>query len=146
VAYNFGARNKKRIIDAYKFTLKFVSTIMVFGGILTYIFAPNIISIYTPAPELYTLTIFATRISVFFFLFFGLNVVTQGFLQAMHSPNRSLTISLVKVFLFLVPLLILISNIAGIYIWWGFVIAEFFTTLISLFMFMGVYRKKIKVL
>ncbi len=64
----------------------------------------------------------------------------------MHAPNQSLMISLLKVFIFIVPLLLLFSQFASQLVWWGFVIAEFLTTISSFFMFIYIYNKKIKVI
>ena len=119
---------------------------MFIGGTFTFLLAPKIIGIYSPAPDLYVLTILVTRISICFFLFFGVTNVIQGFLQAMHSPNYSLFISLARVFLFISPLLIVISKISTELVWWGFVIGEFLAMLVSLIMYRSIYKKKIKIM
>lgn len=126
VSYNFGARLKKRVSQAFKIA---ITSALVFG-ILIYLviffFMPQIARIFLKEEDLSLLDdlIFAARIYFLGYLFVGFNIVSSAFLQAIGKIKGSIIISLSHNLIFMLIFLPILSHFWGVSgIWASYPIA-----------------------
>ena len=78
----------------------------------------------------------AFRILSFGFIFAGISLVFSALFQAFGKATYSLIVNMSRQLFFSIPLAILLVNFLGIYgIWISFVIAEFITMIIAIFLY-----------
>jgi len=87
----------------------------------------------------------AIRIAAAGYVFMGFSVAVQGVLQALRCAVTPLIISLLRLAVFVFPViwLLTLTSSPQIYIWLTFPIAEALTSIVSAFFLHWVYRKKI---
>lgn len=143
VAYNYGAKNKKRIELTVKYSLLYGEISMIANVLLLQIFAPQIMMAFKPSGELLNVGVTALRIISLSYLFAGFNVLMQSFFQALGNGVSSLIISLLRVIVILLPMLYILSQMFSLTAtWYGFAISEIITATICLLM-LRKERKKI---
>lgn len=125
VAYNYGARSKERIIQVIKFGLCISLAIMLFGTIL-FQFASNVIlDLFLADAQMLEIGIPALRIISLSFVFAGVSIILCGVFQALGKGFASLSVSLGRQIVIVLPLAYGLYQIYGIVgLWWSFVITE----------------------
>lgn len=126
ISFNLGARMKKRISDAIKYGLCYVTVIMLIGFLLLQIFARQIVSVFSIADESAQLCILSLHIITCGFFFAGINIILQGVCQAMGKGTYSLIISLLRFLIIALPLAYIFSQLpsGSTYVWAALPIAE----------------------
>lgn len=144
VAYNFGARNPKRIKETYKIAAV-VATFFMFIGIILFQFTPEwLLRRFDASADMLSIGTLALRIISVGFLFSGYCIITSGVFQALGKGLYSLIISLTRQLVLLVPIAFLLSSFWGLNaIWWSFPIAEGLTFVVTLVLFRRLYRLKL---
>ena len=143
-AFNYGARNKKRIDSAIRFGVLYVVCIMLTGTVLIQVFANGIISLFDASGELALTGIGALRIISLTYVFTGFTVITQGICQALRNGLYSLIITLTRVVVILLPVLYLFSKIFPLnQVWWAFTIADVSSAILGILLLRHIYSKKI---
>ena len=114
VGFNFGAGNFKRLWKAVK--LASVSSILVLGVITLFIeiFAPQVVAIFSDNPELLAVTVPAMRIMLATMFLIGPSVMFITAFQGLSKGTMALILSLVRQFIFFVPLLYLLHYLLGL--------------------------------
>ena len=126
ISFNYGAQMKKRISDAIKYGLFYVSAIMLIGFLLLQIFARQIVGVFSIADESTQLCILALHIITCGFFFAGVNIILQGVCQAMGKGTYSLIISLLRFLIIALPLAYVFSQLpsGSTYVWAALPVAE----------------------
>jgi len=126
ISFNYGAQMKKRISDAIKYALCYVTVIMLLGFLLLQIFAKQIVGVFSIADESTRLCVLALRIITCGFIFAGINIILQGVCQAMGKGIYSLIISLLRFLIIALPLAYIFSLLqsGSSYVWVALPIAE----------------------
>ncbi|MDO5725502.1 MAG: MATE family efflux transporter [Tissierellia bacterium] len=134
MAYNYGAKNKDRIIETYKKAALYASIVMVLGLLIMQLFAANIMSIFNANDEMMHIGVSALRRISLCFVFVGFSIATSGMFQALGKSMYSLIISSIRQIGILIPVAYLISK-RGVLndVWWAFLIAEFCSFFVVLF-------------
>ena len=152
LSFNYGMQDKKRINDCIKYGIVDTIIVTLIISILFEIFAYPLANLFGIAggttKEIIKVCVMALRISSIGFVFMGISVAIQGVLQSIRYALRPLIISLLRLVVFVFPVAYLFtksSNVTDI-VWWTFPIAEFLTSIISLFILKDSYNKKIKVI
>ena len=149
VSFSYGKGDKKRIKDGIRYGLFDTLFIMVLGMILLEIFANVLTGLFGLSGETAALCVSAIRIISLSFLFAGANVAMQGCFQALESGIPSLIISVLRQFLFVIPVaysfaLIINKNRAPEWMLWiTFLIAESITCVIAALLLKKVIKKKV---
>ncbi len=151
VSYNFGARKPDRIIKTIKLGVIYATGILAVGCLVFQLFPGQLLSIFQAendaAGDLLTIGIPALRTISLSWLLAGFGIVSGSVFQALNHGMRSLTVSLVRQLVVLLPVAFLLSRAVGLdAVWWAFPIAELFSgAMCSIFIF-SVYHKEIKTL
>lgn len=145
MGYNYGARNKKRLLSALKNGAVIALVIMGAGMAAFLLFPEALVGIFNPTPEMLELGVPALRIIASCFLFAALGIVSSTLFQAMGRGTYSLIISLMRQLAVLVPTAWLLASLTGQVqaVWWAFPIAEVVSLVCSACFFLRLYRKEI---
>lgn len=152
VSFNHGMGSRSRVKAGIKYGMMYTLVIMAVGLVILEIFAEPFSKIFGLSGQTEELCVQAIRIVSLSFLFAGANVAFQGIFQALDSGLYSLVISILRQFLFVVPLayvfsLIAIKNTDMMWlIWLTFFIAEGLSCLVACVFMKRINNKKVGVL
>ena len=139
VAYNYGARNRKRISSTIFYAATFASSIMLVG-LLVFQFLPHkLLLLFNASEEMLSIGVPALRIISLSFILAGFNIVGSSVFQALGNGVYSLLMSVIRQLVVLLPVAYLMSK-TGILnlIWLAFPIAEIVAAILC-----GFYLHKI---
>lgn len=114
ISYNFGAGNRKRVLQTFKGMLVVCLTVtMIMGGIG--VLFPNIyVGIFTSSLDLTNLTVNYMPIFILGMCIFGIQQSIQGTFLALGQAKYSIFIALLRKVILLVPLAIILPFFMGV--------------------------------
>ena len=145
VAYNYGAKYKKRIIDSIKMCAIVALVIMGLGTFIFEVFPGQLLAMFSPNEEMLEIGIPALRIIAIHFPIAAIGITFTSVFQAFGRGFLSMCVSFIRQIFALLPsawLLSLTGNINNL--WWAFVIAELFSLIACIFAMKNVYKTQIK--
>lgn len=148
MGYNYGARNKKRLMAALKDGCLIALCIMTVGLLIFLLLPDKLLGIFNPSPALLEIGVPALRIICSCFLFAALGIVSSTLFQAVGRGTYSLVISLMRQLIILVPAAMILAAVTHNVnaVWWAFPIAEVFSLAASITFFLRLYKKEISCL
>ena len=148
VAYNYGAKQPKRVTGNLKYALCIAMVIMLIG-LAAFQFFPHVFMGFFSSGEnsglFMSLGTKALRIVSFHFPLAAIGIILSASFQALGTGIYSTVISLCRQLVVLVPaawLLSLSGNVDSV--WWAFPLAEIVSTTMAILFFWRIYRKKLK--
>ena len=146
MGYNYGARNKKRLISAIKQGCVIALVIMTLGMLVFLLFPDKLLGIFNASPELLDIGIPALRVICSCFLFAALGIVGSTLFQSVGRGVYSLIVSLMRQLVVLVPAAWILAKITGEVnaVWWSFPIAEVFSLIVTIVLFLRLYRSELR--
>lgn len=147
VAYNYGARKKKRILEAVRFSM-IISVVIMFIGFCIFLCIPDkLLLLFQASPTMLEIGIPALRIIGTNFVLAGCSIILMSVFQAFGEGFLSLGVSATRQLVLILPVAYLLARFAGLsYVWWAFPIAESGSLILSILFFIRLYRTKIKTL
>lgn len=140
IAYNYGARNRKRMEQAMKLAAIYGVVIMSIGLIIFWAIPNVLLGFFAASPELLKIGTVELRVLSLAFPLAGYSIMRGGVFQALGKSVYSMNISIVRQLVVLLPAAYLLSRLGNIdIVWWSFVIAEFVGLAMSI-----IYTKMIK--
>ena len=145
VSFNHGMHSKARVNEGIRYGLIYTVIIMLIGLVLIEALAVPFSALFGLSGETQSICISAMRIISLSFIFAGINIAYQGIFQALDGGMESLIISVLRQFLFVLPVAWLFSLLAKQYdsmmwtVWTTFIIAEGLSCIIA-----TIFMKKIK--
>ncbi len=147
IAYNYGARNKKRIMDTAKLSIAIAVGIMLTGLAIFQLFTPQLLMIFNASEQLLEVGVPALRLISLSFLFAGYCIIVGSVFQALGNGVYSLIVSAARQLFCILPLAYLFAKVFGLHaVWYAFPLAEIISVVVSSILFKRIYDKKIKVL
>lgn len=144
LAYNFGARNPKRIMDTLKLGILCALAIMFAGFAVFQLFPVELLRIFNASDYMLEIGVPALKTISFSFLFAGVCICCTALFQSLGHGMLSMWVSILRQLVVLLPLAFLLSNIGGLhFVWFAFPIAEICAILTSFFFLRYVYRREI---
>ena len=140
IGYSYGARNRERLISALKTGCVFAFLIMLLGSLLFIIFPHKLLGIFEADAALLEIGVPALRIISTCFTSAAIGIMFSTVFQAIGQGSRSLIISLLRQLILLLPAAYLLSKLGLFYVWFAFPISEAGSLVISVLMFISVYR------
>lgn len=132
VGYNYGARKMRRARESVKLASTVTTLIALFSAIIMFLFARQLISIFTDETELIEPAIFALRIVILAIPTIGVQVIASGMFQALGKAVPALFLSLLRQIIILIPLILVVPRFLGIDgIWISFPLADLISFAIS---------------
>ncbi len=145
IAYNYGARNKKRIMDTARFSIMIAVFIMLAGLAVFHLFTRQLLMLFNASEQMLAIGIPALRIISLSFLFAGYCIIVGSVFQALGNGVYSLMTSIARQLLCLLPLACLFAKIFGLNaVWFAFPLAELISVSMSTFLFIRIYKEKLK--
>ena len=147
ISYNYGARNKHRIIKAFKLAMIYAVSIMTFGLIIFQIMPGQLLSLFNASKDMIDIGVPALRTISICFPLAAFCIVCGSMFQSLGSGLPSMIVSTSRQVVALLPLAYLLSRVGGLHaIWWAFPLAEVVSVSVSIFFLIHFYKTKIKVL
>ncbi len=144
LGYNYGARNKKRLMSALKIGIILALIINTTGTAIFMIFPSELLSIFNATPEIYEIGIPAMRISSVYFITAAIGIIISTMFQAVGRGMYSLISSLLRQLFVIVPLAYFLSKISLTAFWYAFPVAEIIAMIAIFYFFFKVYKNEIK--
>lgn len=149
VAYNLGAKNRKRLLKTVKYSIIYAMTLMLIGLAIIEIIPDKLLLMFNASENMIEIGVPALRIICLSFICAGSSIVLSSLFQAMGHGVFSMLVSLIRQLIVLLPsafILALIGKHYGndvTYIWWSFNIAEIASITTSLFFYRKLYKNVI---
>lgn len=145
IAYNYGAREKKRIMQTAWLSIGAAVTIMLVGLSIFHIFTEELLGIFEASSDMLAIGVPALRIISLSFSFAGYGIVVGSVFQALGNGVYSLMVSVARQLLVILPVAFVLARIGGLAaVWWAFPIAEIVAVIMSTVLFRRIYCKKIQ--
>lgn len=145
IAFNYGARNKKRIMDTMKLSTAISLGIMFIGLLIFQIFPAELFKMFNASDHMLEVGVPALRIISVGFLFAGYSIIVSSVFQAMGNGVYSLITSVTRQLVCILPLAYFFAKYLGLHaVWYSFALAEIMCAIITTFLFRRIYVKKIK--
>ena len=143
--YNFGARNKKRLIDTLKIGMGIACGIMLVGTAGFWLFADKLLIMFSATDEMLRVGIPALRIISSCFVLAGVGIVSSTLFQSVGNGNMSLLVSLIRQLILILPLAYIGARFFEVdAVWYAFPISEGIAMVISLIFVAKIYNTQIK--
>ena len=144
VAYNYGARNRKRIMDTVKLSTILAVGIMLVGVFIFEIFPEQLLKLFNASEQMLQIGVPALRIISLSFVFAGVSITVVSVFQALGNGIYSLIISIVRQLVIILPVAYLFAITIGLgAVWFAFPISEIASIIMTLLMFRHMYRQKL---
>ena len=145
IAYNYGARQPKRITGTLKLGLGTTLVIMLLGLAAFQLMPDQLLGIFNPSETFLELGRSALQIVSLHFPLAAIGISLGASFQAMGTGIYSTVTSLMRQLVVLLPAAFLLSLTGDVHnVWWSFPIAEVVSMLTSLFFFWRIYKKRIR--
>ena len=145
VAYNYGARKKKRIIQAFKYGSLFAVSIMVVGMVMFLVIPDMLLGFFDASEDMLSIGVPALRIISTHFVIASFSIMMISTLQALSRGVDSMIVSFSRQIIVLLPAAYLLSKFVGLNaIWWAFPIAEVVSMSLCALFLSKAYKKMIK--
>ena len=148
VAYNYGARRSDRILKTVKLSITYAVCIMLVGLLIFQMLPHVMLDLFRAegdTGDMLTIGVPALRIISLSFLFAGYAIVCSSVFQALGHGVLSLTVSVVRQLVVLLPVAFLLSLRGNLgLVWWDFPIAELFSLTLCTIFLRRVYLHEIK--
>ena len=144
-SFNFGAKEKKRVVQAIRCVTVYVAAIMVIGVLVLQIFARPLVSLFDITQESAQMCILALRIASWGLLFGGINVIMPGICQALGNGVYSLIISALRYVVVVLPVAFLFSltPVAETLVWASIPVAEIVAFAVAVVLTRRIYKKQV---
>lgn len=144
MGYNYGAKNKERLLKALRYATYIALTIMTIGLIVFQVFPHELLSIFSAAEDMYIIGEPALRLISLCFIPAAIGIMFSTIFQAVGKGIRSLIISLLRQLCLILPIAYALSFIGVTYVWLAFPIAETLSIVVSIILFVTLYKKELK--
>lgn len=147
VAYNYGARNKQRILDTIKTSIITAVIIMLLGFGMFQLIPDKLLALFNASDEMLEIGVPAIRIISFSFLFAGFSIIAGSVFQALGNGVLSLITSITRQLIFILPLAYLFAKYVGLNaVWASIPIAEISSLVLSAIFLRYILNKKVYVM
>ena len=148
VAYNYGAQNRKRMMEAIKLSVIFVSSYMILGAVVFMTIPGTLLSIFNASETMLLYGRPALRIIGSTFILAGVCIALGSTFQALGYGVYSMIVSLARQLLVLVPAAYLLGRLGAQngnadLVWYSFPIAEIMSLVVTLYLFARLYQNVI---
>lgn len=145
IAYNYGAKQRKRMIHTIKLSMA-VAFCLTFVGFIAFEAIPQVLlGMFNSSRQLLEIGIPALRIIGIHFLIAWFCIVAGTVFQALGKAVFSMIVSIMRQLFVLVPAAYILAKVGGLHaVWWSFPIAEIISLAVSLTFLIRIYNTIIK--
>lgn len=144
IAYNYGARNKKRILSTMWLSVALAVGIMMAGLLIFQLFPGRLLHFFDASEYMLEIGIPALRIISLSFIFAGYCIIVGSVFQALGNGIYSLVVSAARQLLVILPVAFLFARLFGLsMVWWAIPIAEIVSVVLSTLLFQRIRHQKV---
>ena len=141
VAYNWGAKNKERIMKTIRSSVIGSVSIMFLGVIIFQVFPKQLLLLFDASENMISIGVPALRIISLGFLFAGYSIIIGSVFQALGNGIYSLIVSIARQLVCILPLAYIFAKIFGLHaIWYAFPLAEIMSLVLTTILFKRIYE------
>lgn len=145
IAYNYGAKNRERIMATIKMSVLIAVGIMLVGLVVFQIFPVQLLEIFDASENMLGIGVPALRIISLSFIFAGYIIIIISVFQALGNGVYSLMVSVIRQLFVILPVAYLFARVFGLSrVWWAIPIAEIVAVTVTTLLFRRIIRLKIK--
>lgn len=145
IAYNYGARRKKRIMDTIKLSIISGIVIMILGLMLLQIFPGQLLALFNASENMLSIGVPALKTISLSFVFAGFCIVSASVFQAFGNGILSMIMSIARQLVVLLPVAWFFAQTGNLnLVWYAYPIAEIMSMLLSCIFLRRTYVKIIK--
>ena len=145
IAFNYGARNKERMMKTYKLSVLYAVGIMLIGFMVMQLIPAQLFGMFEASEVMLSIGVPALRLISISWLFAGFCIISGSMFQALGNGVLSMLISVARQLLVLLPVAYLLSLTGNLnMIWLSFPIAEIASLVLSGIFLYRIYKKIIK--
>ena len=145
IAYNYGAKKPERILQTIKLAITYAVVIMVVAVIVFQVFAAQLLGFFQASPEMLAIGVPALRTLSLCFLIGGFTIVSSSVFQALGRGLLSMSISVFRQLVLVLPLAYLFSLTGNLnMVWWSFPVAEVLAGLLAAYYLRRAYLRVIR--
>ena len=145
VAFNYGARNKKRIYQTIKLSVAIAVAIMLVGLAVFQLFPATLLGLFEASEHMLSIGVPALRTISLSFIFAGFCIVISSVFQALGNGVYSLVMSFARQIIVILPVAFLFAKFFGLdAVWYSYPIAEIVSVVICIFMLKRILKLKVK--
>lgn len=142
MGYSYGARNPKRLSEVLNYSVIICVIINFLGSILFWIYPEEILQFFNATDEMLKMGIQTIRIISTSYSFGSICFIFSCFLQAIGKGIPSLTITMLRQLILLLPTAYIFGKIYGLTgVWVAFPTVEIVTCIISILMYRNFIKK-----
>jgi len=147
MGYNYGARNRKRLMKTYKLALMTAVIIMGCGFVLFQLCPEMLLKLFGADQEMMEMGVPALRTISLCFLPAAYGIITGTLFQGTGHGVYSLLVSVIRQLVGILPIAFFLYHTFGVAVSWAsFPLAELLGLTVSTFMLIRLYKKEIKTL
>ena len=145
LAYNFGAQNRERMMEAIKRSIVYVALIMLAGMAIFEAIPSTLLQLFDATETMLAVGTPALRIIALGFSLAGVCIGFSSSFQALGKSVYSMITSIVRQLLVLIPAAYVLARYGASVgnsdlVWWSYPVAEIFSLLVSVLCFIRLYR------
>ena len=145
IAYNYGARNRKRIMGTVRLSIGIAVGIMFIGLTVFQLMTPQLLMLFQADADMLSIGVPALRIISLSFLFAGYCIIVGSVFQAMGNGVYSLMVSVARQLVCILPLAYFFARTFGLHmVWYSIPLAEITSVVLSSILFRKIYVEKIR--
>ena len=144
VAFNYGAKNRERIIKTIRFSGFIAVSIMAAGTLVMWLIPEKMLTLFDASSDMMAIGIPALRTISLSFVLAAININFGASFQALGKSHYSMFVSFARQIIVLLPAAYLLSKSGVIdYVWYAFPVAEIASLTATLICFANIYKKLI---
>ena len=133
ISYNYGARRPERVKKTIRLAVFYAECIMLVGFCIFQFLPDKLLGLFAASDAMLAIGVPALRIICPHFLLAGAGIVLSSVFQALGNGVFSLTVSICRQLVVLIPAAWLLSRTGEVnMVWWAFIIAEVVSLALSL--------------
>ena len=145
IAYNYGARNKKRIYQTFKLSVIMSVSIMAVGVVIFQTIPGMLLGLFEASDHMLAIGVPALRIISLSFIFAGFCIICSASFQALGNGVYSMLMSFARQIVIILPVAFIFAKTLGLNaVWFSYSIAEIVAVVMSIFMLKRIVDKKVK--
>ena len=145
IAYNYGARNRKRIMETVRLSIGIAVGIMFIGLTVFQLMTPQLLMLFQADADMLSIGVPALRIISLSFLFAGYCIIVGSVFQAIGNGVYSLMVSVARQLVCILPLAYFFARTFGLHmVWYSIPLAEITSVVLSSILFRKIYVEKIR--
>ncbi len=144
VAYNYGAKKKKRMMDTYKLSVLIATGIMTVGTIVFLLVPDVLFGFFNASEHMLSMGVPALRIISVHFPVAAFCIITGTLFQALGNAVYSMINSICRQLVVLLPAAYLLAQLGNVnYVWWAFPIAEIASAILTIIFYIKMKKNVI---